>query len=128
MGGGCTHRWEAEGVHKTYHGHVDSSVFRRSINTTTSTPQFDHVRYIVNDLSGITGHSLAAQDFAYLAAIRRMYDPVKPDLRVAFVTTDVALGQAILAGVESTLTEHSHVAIFATVAAARAWCGAGDAA
>lgn len=87
--------WEPEGVYTELSGFVSNEEFVRSVTDVQSDSRFDEMRYLIIDLSKVSGHELNKNTFAYLAAINIGAQVSNPNCRVVYVTTDKAVAAII---------------------------------
>lgn len=76
--------WDGTGLVKELSGHVDSEEFARSSVSTTSHPEFDRAKYVLNDFTNVTKADLV-DCVEYVALMRIGASRNKSRLKVAYV-------------------------------------------
>jgi hypothetical protein len=113
--------WEPDGIHKHYSGFVTGREFLESYRKIHSDPRFDEVRYVINDLTKITGHELTADALTDLAVANFGAHLSNPNCRVVFVTSDGNLAKTITKNLMSPDLKSYQVEVKSTVSEARDW-------
>ena len=113
--------WEPDGVIKRFFGAVTAREFVQSVESIQGDYRFDDARYVINDFSAVTEHSLSQEALTEVAVLQFGAYSSNPNCRVVYVTTDEALGFLVrntpaVAGLTSYQTE-----VCPTLAAARDW-------
>lgn len=113
--------WEPDGVLIEFSGTLTARELIHSARQLHSDPRFDESRYVINDLSAISGHQLSDETLRELSAINYGAYASHPNCRIVFVTTDDALAvqlDAILMAPEMASYE---IESRPTISAARDW-------
>jgi hypothetical protein len=113
--------WERQGVTKRFWGAVTGEEFVRSSHEVETSPRFDDLRFIINDFSEITGHSIEEADIEKLAIIRVGSMRTNRNFRVVIVTTDSRLAAIPTAISKGSFVGTYETEAFATIALARQW-------
>lgn len=113
--------WEPEGVLIRFAGDVGNTELIHATRQVHGDARFDEARYLIHDLSTITGHHLSEEGLRELSAINYGAHVSQPNCRIVFVTTDTALA----AQLETVLTAEGmasyEVSCQPTLVAARDW-------
>lgn len=113
-----TMSWEDKGVYKHFSGHVSYPEYARSQEQVLSDHRTDTLRYVINDLLAVESYAITTDQAEYLAAFNRGPSLSNPNLRIAYVTTDIKIRMAIkLVAIISSY----ELCVFPTLAAAREW-------
>jgi len=118
-----TNTWEDEGLYRKFSGFVESEEILRSNLDLHVHPNFEDIKYIINDFSEIVGHEVRASHAGIYAKNDDMVAVIKGRMKIAIVANQesvVALARAYkerLAGSMFTCE------IFDSLAEARAWVG-----
>jgi len=115
--------WKPDGVHKKLSGFITAIEFIRAAIEVHSDQRFDDIRYVINDLSGVTGHELTTDSLADLAVIHCGFRYINPNCRIVFVTTDENLAKIIINTLMSPRLASCPVEVMATISEARVWLG-----
>ena len=113
--------WEPRGVVMQFWCTVSGDEFVAASQEIAADPDFDTLRFIVVDFSGVKEHTIDEATLQDVAVIRIGSMATNPNVRIAMVTTDH--GFAMLtqsANVDPFVGTHE-VKVFATVALAREW-------
>lgn len=111
---------ESKGSYKKFSGHVTGAELLQSVFENIGDPDFDQMRYTINDLLDIESHAITAKslDIAFTNGLRAAQR--NPTRRVAVVTNDPLIQQHICAYLnqDQQLTE-----VFDQLKNARNWVG-----
>lgn len=110
--------WEAQGIVRTFSGHVTTSEFARAQAEMYGDARFESTRYALIDFSAATQLVHTASDVEEITATTHGAYLTNPHLRVAVVTTDAGM-KALLARMKDISAYPMHV--FATMDEARRW-------
>lgn len=113
-----TLEWEKKGVYKRFSGNVSFQEYARSQTEVLSDARADDIRYVINDLLDMTGYSVTEDEAEYAAAYNRASSFSNPDVRIAYVTTDLRL--RMLLKLSAALSAYE-LRAFDTLADAREW-------
>ena len=116
--------WEPRGACKTFHGFITSDEFNASIAAFQGDGRFDTARYSINDFTDVAGHSVTEGDVRRFAAFAVGAFQTNRKIRIAVVTTDPGI-RALVELYASPGLAPFPLAIFATLAEARAWAEEG---
>ena len=120
----CEFDWTGALVLKTFSGFVSGNDFVGSAETVSADPRFDDLRFIVNDLRHIAGHSIDAATYLRVAAARVGAARSNPNFRVVFVA-DALLADELRAAVAPALMSRNFDPWFcSTLGEARSWMAA----
>lgn len=114
----CEMTWERRGVYKRFAGFVSYEEYARSQERVLGDPRTDDLRYIINDLREMEGYSVTREQLEYLAAFNRASSYSNPEVRIAYVTTDLKI---ILLLKAAALVSTYPLKAFSTLEAAREW-------
>ncbi len=118
----CEMTWERRGVYKRFAGFVSYEEYARSQERVLGDPRTDDLRYIINDLREMEGYSVTREQLEYLAAFNRASSYSNPEVRIAYVTTDLKI---ILLLKAAALVSTYPLKAFSTPEAAREWAAEG---
>ena len=113
--------WEPHGVVVQFWRTVSGDEFVRASQEIAADPDFDALRFIIVDFTGVSEHTIDEAALQDIAVVRIGSIATNPNVRIAMVTTD--RGMATLtqsANVDPFVGTHE-VKVFATVALARQW-------
>lgn len=113
--------WEPEGILVRFAGELAARDLIHSTRQLHSDPRFDEASYIVNDLSGITGHRLDDESLRELSALNYGAFASQPNCRIVFVTTDADLASRLKAILTAPDMASYEIAIQPSLSAARDW-------
>lgn len=91
----CELVWEPEGVLSRFSGRFSGTEFLDSVARIQSDPRFDDARYVIHDLSAVVTDEISDTVLTDLSVLHFGACASCPNCRVAFVTTDTALGERI---------------------------------
>ena len=111
---------EPKGAYKRYFGHISAKEYLDSVMANQSDPDYDRMRYSINDFLGITGHSIQGDDVTKFAAFGIGAAYINPAIKIAIVTNDPQVRE--LASRFTHLTKYQ-LQFFDTLALARQWTG-----
>lgn len=103
--------WEPDGVVRRFSGVVSAREFIRSVEQVQGDPRYDEMRYVINDFSGVSSHTLSDDTFTELAVLHYGAHVSNPNCRVLFVTSD-----AVLLGMVSRILQRGPVISYQTEA------------
>ena len=109
---------EKHGVYQQFTGNVTPGEFLESIFKTQADPNYERMRYAINDFMSIEGHDVLPTHFKIAAAHCLGAELTNPKLRIAWVTADPDLCDMAL--VFCALT-NCPCEIFRTLSEARGW-------
>lgn len=115
--------WKSAGVYQKLSGFVTAIDFIWAAVEVQSDERFEHVRYIVNDLSEVTGHTLTPDSMNDLAVIHCGFQSTNPNCRIAFVCLDENLANVIRSALTSQKLASYPVDVKGTVSEAMDWLG-----
>jgi len=115
--------WEPEGIYKKVSGFVSAKELLHSVTDVQSDRRFDDMRYVITDLTDMTGHDFSEELFADLAAIHCGAQASNPNCRMVFVTPDETLAKIIGDTLRSPHLISYVVEVKSTIGEARDWLG-----
>jgi hypothetical protein len=115
--------WKPAGVYKKLSGFVTAIDFIRAAVEVQSDERFEDVRYIVEDLSEVTAHTLTPDAMTDLAVIHCGFRSVNPNCRIVFVCFDENLANVIKSTLNSQKLASYPVEVIGTVSEAYDWLG-----
>lgn len=116
--------WEDRGVVKRHYGHLSARELVAAAHDVQGDSRFDRLRYIINDFTDVTSHEIDADTVEEFAASRIGAARVNRDILSPFVATGEP-GLGIVRCLRQPDYRNRHpVALFATLAEARAWVDA----
>lgn len=112
--------WEPRGAVKRLFGFVSAEEFLRSAMDLQGHPNFDGLRFVINDFREVTGHAVTETDVKKVAAYGLGAFHVNPRIAIAAVTTDAEILRLLelYASPRYSLYAFRH---FPTLVAARNW-------
>lgn len=115
--------WIPAGVYQKLSGFVSAIDFIRAAVEVQSDQRFEDVRYILKDLSEVTGHTLTPDSMADLAVIYCGFQSINPNCRIVFVCQDENLTNVIKSNLTSQKLASHPVEVMRTVSDAKDWLG-----
>lgn len=113
--------WEPDGILVRYAGNLGAGELIHATRQIQADGRFDEARYLIHDISEISGHRLSDEGLRELSAINYGAYVSQPNCRIVFVTTDTALA----AQLETVLTANDmasyEITCQPTLTAARDW-------
>ena len=109
---------EKNGVYKKFSGFVTPEEFLASIYENHRDPDYDRLRYSINDFLEVTDHAVSNKDVLMAAAHGLGAAFLNATVKVAIVTTNAGIRD--LVGGFAALTKYP-LAYFTDVASARLW-------
>ncbi|KAB2928275.1 MAG: response regulator transcription factor [Dechloromonas sp.] len=113
--------WEPEGVLVRFTAQLPAREFISSARQMQGDSRFDEARYVINDLTGISAHTITEEALVELSALQYGAYASHPNCRIVFVTTDDELARLIKGVLTAPQMASYQVEVFATVEAARDW-------
>jgi hypothetical protein len=113
--------WEKGGVHKRFWGHVSGRELAESVEAVAVHPDFDQLRYIMNDFLGVTSFAMDADSMERILVSRVGSRYTNPRIRVMLVTKDAELFALADVTKPNSFPATNETKGFATTVEARAW-------
>lgn len=114
-------RWERHGVLKHHYGHLTGREMLDGMIAVSASERYDTLRYIINNFSAVTTHSIAAADLEQFASLRIGAALSNRRLLAPFIPGSET-GRMIADFLQSPDYCNSHrLVIFPDLGAARAW-------
>jgi hypothetical protein len=88
---------ESKGSYKKFFGHVTGAELLQSVFENIGDPEFDRMRYTINDLLDIESHAITAKSFDIAITYGLRAAQRNPTRRVAVVTNDPLIQHQIFA-------------------------------
>jgi hypothetical protein len=115
--------WEPRGIYKHYSGFVTADEFLQSITEYQGNPNFDVMRYSINDFSEVAGTDAADHDISLFAAMGAGGHYANPHIRVAVVAQSPAILEMVEIYLSTGIIEFP-LRIFRSLDEARRWAEA----
>ncbi len=115
--------WEGDVFHKPFTGIVTGAEFLQSADKTHGSPQFDTLRYAINDFSGVSEFRFSPNTLEEWAAKTLGSSFTNRRLQTLFVTSDDSV-KAAIGGIMRIAAGHYGVHVFPSLAAAKEWIDA----
>ena len=113
--------WEKGGVHKRFWGNLSGRELAESVEAVASHPDFDQLRFILNDFLGVESYVMDAASLERILVSRVGSRYTNPRIRVMLVTTDPVLFALADVTKPGAFPATNETKGFATTAEARAW-------
>ncbi len=113
--------WEPDGVRVDFSGEARSRELIESTERMESDPRFDEMRYVINDLSSVSGNDFSEESLTQLAVINFGAHASHPNCRMAYVTTNPELTELIKKTLMAEDMKSYTVEVLPSVEAARDW-------
>lgn len=115
--------WESRGVVKEFFGTVTGACIMHSLADVHGSPEFDTLRFVVNDFSAVTAFDLSDFDPEYVAALDGAASMTNKRINVAIVATAPAIIEAAEQYARTPLNTYP-TKLFTDMASARTWAEA----
>ena len=113
--------WESDGLYRVFSGIVSGEEILESNFEMHEDPNFAHIKYILNDFSGATGHSIDITHTEIYAATDDIISETKGALKIAIVVIEDE-HRELANSYRSYLKNRYYICeIFQTLADARKW-------
>lgn len=119
----CEMTWERQGDTSGLPASFRMRNTREARSGCLATRTDEDLRYIINDLREMEGYSVTREQLEYLAAFNRASSYSNPEVRIAYVTTDLKI---ILLLKAAALVSTYPLKAFSTPEAAREWAAEGS--
>lgn len=113
--------WEPEGVLTNYSGFLSAREMAESATKLQADPRFDEMRYVINDLSRVSGHDLTEDSILQIAVLNYGAHASNPNCRIAYATADERLTKIIRATLMMPSMKSYEVEVKPTASEARDW-------
>lgn len=118
-----TNTWETDGLYRQFSGEISGEEILRSNFEAHEHPRFRDIKYVINDFTRITGHSLEPVHTEIYASTDEMISRSKGRMKIALVVDQAAylpLAEQYVALMEG---KHFECQIFPSLDEARRWVG-----
>lgn len=115
--------WEGDVFHKPFTGIVTGSEFLESADRTHGSPNFDTLRYAINDFSGVSAFRFLPNTLEEWAAKTLGSSFSNRRIHAIFVTDDASL-KAAIGRISPIAAGHFSIHVFSSLEAAREWIAA----
>lgn len=115
--------WEGDVFHKPFSGVVTGSEFLESADRTHSSPNFDTLRYAINDFSRVSEFRFSPHTLEEWAAKTLGSSYSNRRIHAIFVTEDASV-KAAIEKIRSIAVGHFSIHVFSSLEAAREWIAA----
>jgi len=116
-----TNTWEAEGLYRKFIGRISGHEILESNFELHIDPNFQQIKYIINDFIHVTEHSIQANHTKIYASTDEIIAETKGKLKVALVVTQNSLIALANNYREEMIDKKFECEIFQTVENARKW-------
>lgn len=119
-----TNIWEEDGLYRTFTEEINGDEILKSNIELHAEPNFEKVRYIIDDFTEVTGHSVEAHHIKAYAVTDEIISKSKGKLKIAIVVTQPAfieLANDYCELMEGTMFDSK---VFSSLADARVWVSA----
>lgn len=86
-----TNNWEKEGLYRQFTGNIGGDEILESNFELHTSPNFETIKYIINDFRGITGHSINSTHTKIYALTDNIISNTKGELSIALIVTQAPL-------------------------------------
>jgi len=115
--------WETDGLYRKFIGEISAYEILESNIELHQDSNFSHIKYVINDFSEVTGHSIEVTHTRIYASTDRLISAYKEELKIALVVTQAELVTLANSYREQMLGEKFECQIFKTIEEARVWIG-----
>jgi len=116
-----TNIWESEGLYRKFTGEISGEEILDSNFELHIDPGFQEIKYIINDFSEVTGHTIENTHTKVYASTDDIVSQTKGELKIALVVTDTALISLAKTYREHMMDKVFECEIFQTIEDARKW-------
>ena len=116
--------WETEGLYRKFIGEISAYEILESNIELHNNANFSKIKYVINDFSNVTGHSVEITHTRIYASTDRLISDYKKELKIALVVTQAELIELAKSYREQMLGERFECQIFKAIGEARTWVGA----
>ena len=109
---------EPKGNYKKFFGHITGSEFLQSVFENHGDPEFDRMRYTINDLLDVEGHSVTEQSLEIAVALGLRVAKHNPNRKVAVVTDNAMIRHLVAVSIS---VAGQPLEVFENLDDARAW-------
>ena len=118
-----TNTWEAKGLYRKFTGEISVFEILDSNFKLHEHPDFQKIKYIINDFTEVTGHSIEASHTEVFAKTDEIASYTKGKLKIALLVTQAALIPLAKGYREQMKDKTFECEILQTIEAAREWVG-----
>lgn len=118
-----TNSWTSNGIYRKFTGEVSGAEILEANFKLYDDPKFNNIKYVINDFTEITGHSVEIAHTEVYASTDDMISDTKSELKIALVVNQAAhisLAKNYQERLKNVVFECE---IFQTVTDARNWIG-----
>lgn len=116
-----TNTWEAAGLYRKFTGTISGEEILESNFELHQHPNFQTIRYVINDFTAVTGHSIDTAHTKVLASTDEIIANTKDQLKIAIVVTQEPLIALANHYREEMIGNRFECDIFQTLEDAREW-------
>lgn len=115
--------WETAGLYRKFIGEISAYEILESNIELHNDANFNNIKYVINDFSEVTGHSIEVTHTRIYASTDRLISDYKEELKIALVVIQTELVALANSYREQMIGERFECQIFKTIKEARAWVG-----
>lgn len=116
-----TNTWEPGGLYRKFTGKISGEEILESNFELQANPDFQEIKYIINDFTEVTGHSIETVHTKVYASTDEMASNTKFNLKIALVVTQDPLITLANSYREEMIGNKFECDIFQTIEDARKW-------
>lgn len=116
-----TNTWETDGLYRKFTGKISGDEILESNFELHTEPDFQKIKYIIDDTTEVTGHSIEAIHTKVFALTDEMVSRTKGKLKIALVVTQAPLIALANSYREEMIGSRFECDIFQTIEDARKW-------
>jgi len=113
--------WETDGLYRKFIGEISAYEILESNVELHHDARFIQIKYVINDFSEVTGHSVEVTHTRIYASTDRLMSDYKNELKIALIVPQTELIDIANSYREQMIGERFECQIFKTVEEARAW-------
>ena len=113
--------WESEGLYRKFVGEINGDEILESNYELQADPNFQEIKYIINDFTEVTGHSIETAHTKAYATSDDIISNTKGKLKIALVVTQTPLIALANSYREQMIGKLFECEIFRTIQDARKW-------
>lgn len=115
--------WESEGLYRKFTGVITGEEVLESNLELQKNPGFKDIKYIINDFTEVTGHSIEVSHTKVYASTDDIVSNTKGKLKIALVVTEASLMSLAKNYREHMIDKVFECEIFQSIEDARKWVG-----
>jgi len=116
-----TNTWETQGLYRKFVGEISGDEILESNFELQSDPNFKNIKYVINDFTEVTGHTIESAHTKAYATSDDIISNTKGKLKIALVATQPSLAALANSYREQMKNNLFECEIFQAIKEARTW-------